>query len=171
VGGRTDGVRNHDGPVEYWFTCVLRLEHGEWKLVQWQSGVPVANEEHGFFLTKSVDDIAESASEARPDLTSSSSPDGTVTIAFTDIEESTRLNAIMGDRRWMEVVHAHNEVIAKVTAEQGGTVVKNQGDGSMLVFESSRRAAACAQGPPALDRRALQRSRVGDPRPDRRSCG
>jgi adenylate cyclase len=138
-----------DGPVEYWFTCVLHLEHGEWKLVQWQSGVPVANEEHGFFLTKSVDDIAESVSEARPDLTSSSSPDGTVTIAFTDIEESTRLNAIMGDRRWMEVVHAHNEVIAEVTAEHGGTVVKNQGDGFMLAFESSRRAAACA---PVLQR-------------------
>jgi class 3 adenylate cyclase/ketosteroid isomerase-like protein len=157
AGVRTE-IESRDGPVEYRFTCVLHLEHGEWKVVHWHSAVPVANEEHGFFLTKSVDEIAESVSESRPDLTAASASDGTVTIAFTDIEESTRLNAIMGDRRWMEVVHAHNEVIAKVTAEHGGTVVKNQGDGFMLAFESSRRAAACAQ--------VLQRSigeRFNDP--------
>ena len=133
-----------DGPVEYRFSCVLHLEHGEWKIVHWHSSVPVANEVHGFFLTKSVDEIAEEVSDARPDLSASSAPDGTVTIAFTDIEESTRLNAILGDRRWMEVVHAHNQVIADVTTEHGGTVVKNQGDGFMLAFDSSRRAASCS---------------------------
>ena len=134
-----------DGPVDYRFSCVLHLEHGEWKLVHCHSSVPVANEVHGFFLTRSVDEIAEEVSDARPDLSASSAPDGTVTIAFTDIEESTRLNAIMGDRRWMDVVHAHNEVIANVTTQHGGTVVKNQGDGFMLAFDSSRRAATCAQ--------------------------
>ncbi len=138
-----------EGPVEMRFTCVLHLEHGEWKLVQWHSSVPASNEELGFILTTSVDGIAEEVSELRPDLSASSAPDGTVTIAFTDIEDSLRLNAILGDRRWLDVLHAHNDVIKRVTTEHNGTVVKSQGDGSMLAFASARRALTCAL---AIDR-------------------
>ena len=137
------------GPVEMRFSCVLHLEHGEWKLVHWHSSNPTSNEELGFFLTTSVDEIAEAVSELRPDLSASSAPDGTVTIAFTDIEDSLRLNALLGDRRWLDVLHAHNDVIQRVTAEHNGTLVKSQGDGSMLAFASARRALACAL---AIDR-------------------
>lgn len=142
------GARTHfDFPrrsVEMRFTCVLHLEHGEWKLVQWHSSLPVSNEEYGFLLTTSVDEIAEAVSELRPDLSASSAADGTVTIAFTDIEDSLRLNALLGDRRWLDVLHAHNDVIRRVTAEHNGTLVKSQGDGSMLAFASARRALTCA---------------------------
>ena len=134
-----------EGPVVFRFTCVLHLEHGDWKLVQWHSSIPSANEEHGLFLTKSVDEIAEAVSESRPDLSGSSAPDGTVTIAFTDIEDSLRLNALFGDRRWLDVLRAHNEVVKHTTEKHGGTVVKNQGDGFMLAFASARRAVTCAQ--------------------------
>ncbi len=133
------------GPAELRFTGVFHLEHGEWKLVQCHTSVPSSNEEHGFFLTKSVDDIARAVSATRPDLSATSAPDGTVTIAFTDIEDSTRLNAYLGDQRWLEVLRAHNEVVRVVTAEFGGTVVKGQGDGFMLAFPSARRALTCAQ--------------------------
>lgn len=126
-------------------TFVLHLEHGDWKIVQSHSSVPSTNEEHGFLLTTSVDQIAESVSAARPDLSSTSAPDGTVTIAFTDIEDSTRLNDFLGDQRWLEVLRAHNDVIKVVTADHGGTVVKNQGDGFMLAFPSARRGLRCAQ--------------------------
>jgi class 3 adenylate cyclase len=132
------------GPVEMRFTCVLHLEHGDWKLVQWHSSVPSPNEALGYSLTTSVDEIVEEVSELRPDLSASSAPDGTVTIAFTDIEDSLRLNARLGDRRWLAVLHTHDDVIRRVTAEHGGTVVKSQGDGSMLAFASARRALTCA---------------------------
>ena len=134
-----------EGPVEYRFTCVLHLEHGDWKVVHWHSSVPTPNEEHGFLLTKSVDEIAEAVSESRPDLSASSAADGTVTIAFTDIEDSLRLNAFLGDRRWLDVLRAHNEVVMRTTEDHGGTVVKNHGDGFMLAFASARRAVTCAQ--------------------------
>jgi class 3 adenylate cyclase len=133
------------GSVELRISCVLHLEHGEWKIVHWHGSVPSPNEEHGFFLTKSVDEIVDAVSESRPDLSASSAPDGTVTIAFTDIEDSMRLNAFLGDQRWLEVLRAHNEVVTRTTGEHGGTVVKNQGDGFMLAFPSARRALACAQ--------------------------
>jgi class 3 adenylate cyclase len=144
AGARTE-LESPEGPIEMRFTCVLHLEHGEWKLVHWHSSIPVANEVHGFLLTKSVDEIAEVVSEMKPDLSASSAPDGTVTIAFTDIEDSLRLNAFLGDKRWLEVLRAHNEVIKRVTAEYSGTVVKSQGDGFMLAFPSARRGVTCAQ--------------------------
>jgi class 3 adenylate cyclase/ketosteroid isomerase-like protein len=145
AGARTEIEAPVEGSVEYRFTCVLHLEHGDWKIVSFHSSVPSFNEEHGFFLTKSVEDIAEAVSESRPDLSASSSPDGTVTIAFTDIEDSLRLNAFLGDRRWLDVLRAHNEVVKRTTEEHAGTVVKSQGDGFMLAFASARRAVACAQ--------------------------
>ncbi|MGQ0850118.1 MAG: adenylate/guanylate cyclase domain-containing protein [Actinomycetota bacterium] len=131
-------------PIEYRFTAVFHLEHGDWRLVQWHSSIPVPNEVYGYFLTKSVDEIAEVVSEQRPDLSASSAPDGTVTIAFTDIEDSMRLNAFLGDSRWLDVLRAHNKVIAAVTAAHSGTIVKGQGDGFMLAFASARRALRCA---------------------------
>ena len=142
---RTEVDAPAGGTVEYRFTCVLHLEHGDWKIVNWHSSIPVRNEDHGFLLTKSVDEIAEAVSESPPDLTESSAPDGTVTIAFTDIEDSLRLNAFLGDRLWLDVLRAHNEVVERTTDEHGGTVVKNQGDGFMLAFASARRAVKCAQ--------------------------
>ena len=66
-------------------------------------------------LMTSVDEIAEQVSASHPDLTSTSAPDGTVTIAFTDIEDSTRLDAFLGDQRWYEVLRAHNEVVRLIT--------------------------------------------------------
>lgn len=146
AGGRAMMTAPITGSVEFRFTCVLHLEHGEWKIVQWHSSVPTPNEEHGFFLTKSVDQIVEAVTESRPDLTASSGPDGTVTIAFTDIEDSMKLNSLVGDRRWLDILHAHNEVVTSVTDEHGGSIVKGQGDGFMLAFASARRAIACARG-------------------------
>jgi adenylate cyclase len=143
--GRAEMSPPIDILVEFRFTTVLHLEHGEWKIVNWHSSIPASNEDYGFYLTKSVDEIAEAVNETRPDLSSTSAPDGTVTIAFTDIEDSLRLNGVLGDRRWLDVLRAHNEVVRRTTEEHGGTVVKNQGDGFMLAFASARRAVTCAQ--------------------------
>jgi adenylate cyclase len=143
--GRAEMAPPINESVEFRFTTVLHLEHGEWKIVNWHSSIPAKNEDYGFYLTTSVDDIAEAVNETRPDLSSTSAPDGTVTIAFTDIEDSMKLNAFLRDQRWLEVLHIHNDVVTKVTTEHGGTVVKGQGDGFMLAFASARRALTCTQ--------------------------
>lgn len=132
------------GVVDLRMTAVLHLEHGDWRIVQIHSSVPTTNESHGFLLTTSVDEIAESVAATRPDLSGTSAPDGTVTIVFTDIEDSTRLNELLGDQRWIEVLRVHNDVLRVVTTDHGGTVVKNHGDGFMLAFPSARRAIQSA---------------------------
>jgi class 3 adenylate cyclase len=71
-------------------------------------------------------------------------PDGTVTLLFTDIEDSVKMTEQLGDRRWMEVLRRHNDVIRDLVATNAGYEVKSQGDGFMLVFSSAGRALECA---------------------------
>jgi adenylate cyclase len=127
-------------------TYVLHLERGEWKIVQVHWSMPKANVEVlGRPLTVSLEELESTIQRDQPDLSSTLAADGTVTIVFTDIVDSTVLTARLGDHAWLEVLRRHNTVIEEATAAHGGTVVETQGDGSMLAFSSARRAVACAQ--------------------------
>ena len=127
-------------------TYVLHLERDEWKLVQVHWSVGRSNVELlGRTLTVSLEQLQGTIQRERPDLSSTLAVDGTVTIVFTDIVDSTVLNNRLGDHAWLDVLRRHNVVIETATAAHGGSVVKTQGDGSMLAFSSARRAVACAQ--------------------------
>lgn len=87
----------------------------------------------------------------------------TITLLFSDIEASTTTAQRLGDRRWFEVLQAHDRIARSVVAENHGTVVKSLGDGLMCTFPTTQgalRAAAAFQ--PALDDDAVPvRVRVG----------
>jgi class 3 adenylate cyclase len=80
----------------------------------------------------------------KPDLRPAASPEGIVTLLFSDIENSTSLNEEMGDTRWLELLRAHNAVIEQAVGAAGGSVVKTMGDGYMVAFSSARAALSCA---------------------------
>ena len=127
-------------------TWVLHLERGDWKIVQVHWSLPRSNVEVlGRALTVSLEELERAIQREQPDLSSNLAADGTVTIVFTDIVDSTVLNARLGDHAWVDVLRRHRDVIEQATAAHGGTVVETQGDGSMLAFSSARRAVACAQ--------------------------
>ena len=94
----------------------------------------------------SIDIVASAALDERPDLADHAAPDGTVTLLFSDIEGSTAANERLGDRRWLEVLHAHNDLVRAEVANHGGFEVKSQGDGFMVAFSSARRGVLCAIG-------------------------
>ncbi len=71
-------------------------------------------------------------------------PDGTVTILFTDIVDSTGMTEKLGDLRAQEILHVHNAIIREQVADNGGFEVKSIGDGFMIAFPSARRALLCA---------------------------
>lgn len=126
-------------------TYVLHLERGEWKIVQVHWSVPQSNEALGMTLTVTLEQLEETIQREQPDLSNTLAADGTVTIVFSDIVDSTVLISRLGDRAWLDVIRRHNELIRDITGEHGGTVVETQGDGSMLAFSSARRAVACAK--------------------------
>lgn len=127
------------------FTCLLHLERGDWKIVQWHLSLPQANEAIGLTLTTTLEELEQTIQREEPDLAASMAVDGTVTIVFTDIVDSTVMVARLGDQAWLDVIRRHNAVIEELTSAHDGTVVETQGDGSMLAFSSARRAVACAQ--------------------------
>ena len=127
-------------------TYVFHLERGEWKAVQIHWSMPRGNVDlFGKELTVSLDALERAIERERPDLFATLAVDGTVTIVFTDIVDSTVLTSRLGDHAWRDVLRRHDTVIRDVTGHHGGTVVETQGDGSMLAFSSARRAVACAQ--------------------------
>jgi class 3 adenylate cyclase len=127
-------------------TYVFHLEHGEWKVVQVHWSLPKANVDlFGRELTVSLESLERTIEREQPDLFARLTVDGTVTIVFTDIVDSTVLTSRLGDHAWREVLRRHDTLVRDITAVHGGTVVETQGDGSMLAFSSARRAVACAQ--------------------------
>ena len=103
-----------------------------------------------------LDDLADDVRRDAPDLKSQAAPDGTVTIMFSDIEGSAALAERLGDHRWLDLFREHNRIVREQIGRCGGTEVKAEGDGFMVVFSSARRAVLCAiavQQAMALQRR------------------
>jgi len=85
-------------------------------------------------VSASFDDLTRWVTEDRVEIERIATPDGTVTILFSDIVDSTARNERLGDKRWLKVLHAHDAVIRHAVEARRGHVVKSQGDGYMVVF-------------------------------------
>lgn len=73
------------------------------------------------------------------------SPDRVLlTVMFTDIVDSTRRAASMGDDKWRELLERHNEMSRTQIEHFGGTEVKQTGDGFLSSFTSPARAVRSA---------------------------
>ena len=68
------------------------------------------------------------------------------TFMFTDIVDSTRLVAGMGDERWAAVLRSHDRTVRELLVQRGGTEVKQRGggDGFFAVFDDAASAVSCA---------------------------
>jgi class 3 adenylate cyclase len=95
-------------------------------------------------VATTIDAVAAAIEDERPDLSTATAPDGTVTIMFSDIENSTVMTERLGDVRWMEVLREHNRIVREQLTAHGGFEVKSQGDGFMVAFASASKAVECA---------------------------
>ena len=105
----------------------------------------------------SIDVVAAAVSVDRPDLLAlvpDAESGGTVTVLFTDIVDSTATAERIGDRRWLDVLRAHNAIVRAEVQRHGGVEVKSRGDGFMLAFAGARRGVQCAV---AIQRALAQR--------------
>ena len=72
------------------------------------------------------------------------SPDGMVTIVFTDVERSTETLERLGEDRWFQLMLSHNDIVRTTVSGHRGRVIKSQGDGFMMTFASAAAALECS---------------------------
>jgi class 3 adenylate cyclase len=66
------------------------------------------------------------------------------TVLFTDIVDSTRRAAEIGDRDWHALLDAHDAVVRSQLARFRGREVNTSGDGFFAMFDGPQRAIRCA---------------------------
>jgi class 3 adenylate cyclase len=67
------------------------------------------------------------------------------TVLFTDIVDSTRTAADLGDQRWRELLDRHDRAVRAALARAGGREVNSTGDGFLATFDSPARGIRCAR--------------------------
>jgi pimeloyl-ACP methyl ester carboxylesterase len=68
------------------------------------------------------------------------------TVLFTDIVNSTKRTAELGDRSWRELVERHNSTVRALLARYRGKEMDTAGDGFFASFDGPARAVRCARG-------------------------
>ena len=66
------------------------------------------------------------------------------TVLFTDIVDSTRSAATMGDQRWRRLLDDHDQLARQIIGRHRGNLVKTTGDGILATFDGPGRAVRCA---------------------------
>ena len=66
------------------------------------------------------------------------------TVLFTDIVDSTKTAAALGDHGWKELVDAHHARVRGQLARYRGTEIDTAGDGFLATFDGPARAIRCA---------------------------
>jgi class 3 adenylate cyclase len=66
------------------------------------------------------------------------------TVLFTDIVDSTRRAAEMGDRDWHALLDAHDAIVRAQLSRFRGREVNTSGDGFLTMFDGPQRAIRCA---------------------------
>ena len=144
IAAETVGHRPGEDPFIARHTAVFQLEGGAWRVVQWHISAAAPNVEvFGYKMPGSLGELVSSL-EASGGALANGIPAGTVTVMFTDIEDSTVLSQEMGDENWTQTVEDHFAIIDQVIKRHRGNVVKRLGDGTMTVFESARAAIDAA---------------------------
>src|SRR5688500_9071090 len=77
----------------------------------------------------SIAALCAAIADAPRDLGPHASPEGDVTLLFTDIGGSTEIIEQVGDQRWYRILRDHRALVEHLVRAFDGSVVKSQGDG------------------------------------------
>lgn len=66
------------------------------------------------------------------------------TVLFTDIVDSTRSAAAVGDQAWRRLLDNHDQLAIQTVEKHRGVLVKTTGDGILATFDGPGRAVRCA---------------------------
>ncbi|MBA3383959.1 MAG: alpha/beta fold hydrolase [Actinobacteria bacterium] len=99
-----------------------------------------------FFVTLLGDDAYDEVERFVRGLDAETEPETVLaTILFTDIADSTKKLAELGDRGWAELVSRHHSLVRRNLDAFRGTEIDTAGDGFFASFEGPLRAIRCAR--------------------------
>ena len=143
---RSDVVFTGHDAFPFRTTLVFVLEDGTWRIAQLHNSVSTDNVDNvGVRMTTTLEDLVQALDDESTSKLRSAVPQGTVTLMFTDIEDSTKLAVRLGDEAWSSLILLHDRTIGEIAVRHGGVVVKTLGDGAMVAFNSTRAAATAAR--------------------------
>jgi class 3 adenylate cyclase len=126
---------------------LVNIGNGRWLAEHLPNGrlVELAGEDHLMYyedVDRTLGEIEEFLTGARH----AAEPQRTLaTVLFTDIVDSTRKAAELGDQRWRDVLEGHQRVVRDALPSFDGREVKSIGDGFLATFDGPGRAIRCAQ--------------------------
>lgn len=88
--------------------------------------------------------LAATLEPAPLDLGEFSSPDGALTLLFTDLAEGGTIRETLGDERWRDLLRDRQAILEPVVAAHDGSVVRHREDGLLIVFGSAHAGVRCA---------------------------
>jgi class 3 adenylate cyclase len=107
----------------------------------WQtSGFDEATDRYDIAFSRGVRNVVVDTLELQPEQARRL----LATVLFTDIVGSTERAQATGDRRWRELLDAHDEAARRLVAQESGRRIKSTGDGVLAVFDGPGRAIRCA---------------------------
>lgn len=99
-----------------------------------------------FWWTEGINQILDEVEEFLTGARSVHEPDRVLaSVLFTDIVDSTRQAAELGDRAWRLLLDRHDALAERQVARHGGRLVKTTGDGILATFDGPARSVRCAQ--------------------------
>jgi class 3 adenylate cyclase len=125
---------------------IITLEQGRYvaEHIEGARFVPVPGADYGLALGDTdvvldeVETFLTGALHARP------TDRVLATVLFTDIVDSTKRAAELGDARWRELLEVHDQLARSEIERFGGSIAEFTGDGVLASFDGPARAVRCA---------------------------
>jgi class 3 adenylate cyclase len=99
-----------------------------------------------FWWTEDADEILDEAEEFLTGARSVHEVDRVLaSVLFTDIVDSTRRAAELGDRAWKLLLDQHDALAGRQVERHRGRLIKTTGDGILATFDGPARSVRCAK--------------------------
>jgi class 3 adenylate cyclase len=112
-----------------------------WKIVHRHCSVPTPNIEIMGSEQLAIQRLVDSARDHGPEL---GQTEGLASVLFTDLKDSAKLAATLGDQRWSVFINDHFRVMQDIVQTHRGQFVKSLGDGTLSSFLSANDALNAA---------------------------
>jgi len=125
----------------------VRVEHGRYlgRAIPGAKYVELPGED-ALYFAGDVDGMVDEIEEFLTGAKAEAQADRVLaTVLFTDLVESTKRAADMGDRKWRDLLDRHDEVVRRQLARFRGREVVTTGDGFLATFDGPARAINCAR--------------------------